>query len=110
MKFSEYAVLAMKTKKPGTSKFDMMHSALGLSGEVGEFVDCIKKNVIYGKELDMANAYEELGDILWFVALACHSFNFDMGAVARDNIEKLQKRYPEKYSDEMANARLDKNG
>ena len=44
------------------------------------------------------------------VPLVCHAFNFDMGGVDTDNIEKLQKRYPEKYIDEMANARLDKNG
>jgi NTP pyrophosphatase (non-canonical NTP hydrolase) len=85
-----------------------MHAALGLTGEAGEFADCVKKHLVYGKELDKWNAREELGDLLWFVALAATTLGIDLSEVADENIAKLKLRYPESYSDELAGARLDK--
>jgi NTP pyrophosphatase (non-canonical NTP hydrolase) len=109
MNFQEYQKNALKTAKAGDFKFNLVHAAMGLAGEAGEFTDCIKKYVIYGQSLDKSNALEELGDALWFVALACDTLGVDMELVANRNVAKLQKRYPEKYSDERAAERLDKN-
>jgi NTP pyrophosphatase (non-canonical NTP hydrolase) len=109
MNFQEYQENALKTAKAGDFKFNLVHAAMGLAGEAGEFTDCIKKYVIYGQSLDKSNALEELGDALWFVALACDTLGVSMQQIAAQNIAKLQKRYPEKYSDERAAERLDKN-
>jgi NTP pyrophosphatase (non-canonical NTP hydrolase) len=105
---NNYQQLADRTAKHGDFNFDLMHAALGLTGEAGEFADCIKKHLVYGKELDRVNAKEELGDLLWFVALAATTLGVDLQTLAEENIEKLSKRYPEKYSDELAGKRLDK--
>lgn len=43
----------------------IFNACLGLSGEVGEFNDMIKKWVFHEKELDMEHAKKEAGDILW---------------------------------------------
>jgi NTP pyrophosphatase (non-canonical NTP hydrolase) len=51
---------------------------------------------------------EELGDLLWYIAYACEVIGEPLEIVARDNIEKLKKRYPEAYSDFNAHARIDK--
>jgi hypothetical protein len=32
--------------------YDMLHAALGISGEAGELLDAVKKSFIYGKVLD----------------------------------------------------------
>jgi len=109
MKFDEYKQLAMRTKKDGDFRFDITHSAFGLAGEVGEFADCIKRWQIYGKELDRENAREEIGDILWFTALAANAFGWSLDEIAQENIGKLARRYPEKYTDELASSRLDKS-
>lgn len=108
MSFEEFQKLAIKTAKDGGFKFNLTHAAMGLAGETGEFVDCVKKHTIYNQTLDMKNASEELGDIMWFVALACETLGISMADIANQNIEKLQKRYPEKYSDEQAQLRGDK--
>lgn len=108
LNFITYQVKAMRTAKPGDTDFDLMHAAYGLAGEAGEFADCIKKHQVYAKPFDRENAIEELGDVLWFVALACNALDVTMEEVAAANIEKLSKRYPEKYSDQHAAARLDK--
>ena len=110
MNFKNYQDNANKTAKAGDFKFNLIHAAMGLAGEAGEFTDCIKKYAIYGQSLDKCNAIEELGDVLWFVALACDTLGVDMELVAARNIAKLQARYPEKYSDEHAAQRLDKTG
>jgi NTP pyrophosphatase (non-canonical NTP hydrolase) len=106
--FNEYQKLAIRTAKQQNQEYDLMHSAFGLSGEAGEFADAVKKCLVYGKPLDKANAFEELGDILWYVALACETLGVDMSEIAQQNISKLKLRYPEKYSDALAIERLDK--
>ena len=103
-----YQQRAMLTAKRRDFSFDLMHSALGLSSEAGEFTDAVKKTLVYGKALDKENLLEELGDLCWFIALACEVLNVEMTDIMEQNIEKLKKRYPEKYSDELAIQRLDK--
>ena len=105
---NQYQTLANRTAKAGDKPFNLMHSALGLAGEAGEFVDTVKKHLVYGKPLDQENLVEELGDLLWFVALAAETLDVSLSAIATLNIEKLEKRYPEKYTDELASQRLDK--
>lgn len=108
MDFVSYQSLAIKTAKNLGETGDLLHSALGVAGEAGEYVDCVKKHTVYGQPLDKANAAEELGDLLWFVALGCKSLGVSMESVAKQNIDKLKRRYPNRYSDELAHMRLDK--
>lgn len=105
---NEYQRQALRTAKRVDEKFDLMHTALGISGEAGEFADAIKKSLVYERPLDRANAVEELGDIMWFVALGCETLGVTMQEVAEQNISKLALRYPDKYSDRLAHKRLDK--
>lgn len=48
---------------------NLVHAVFGIKDEVGEIVGAIKKHLFYGKELDLVNIKEELGDALWFIAL-----------------------------------------
>jgi len=97
------------TAKRVDFSYDLMHSALGVASEAGEFTTSVKEHLIYGKPLDKENLKEELGDLLWFINLACDVLNLDLGDVMQANIDKLKKRYPEKYSDADALARADKS-
>ena len=106
--FATYQTLALRTAAPMDATDDLMHAALGLSGEAGEFADCIKKHWVYGQPLDKANAAEEIGDILWYCALACNALDVQLADVAAMNIEKLRKRYPARYQHDMAAFRADK--
>ncbi len=80
----------------------LCHAALGLSEEVGEFAYAIEKWIQYGQELDESNLVEEIGDILWYVALACNALDIRMESAMIRNIRKLRARYPEKYTKECA--------
>ena len=103
-----YSELAMRTAKPMEPNDDMMHAALGISGEAGEFADAVKKVLVYGKQPDMDNLIEELGDLLWYINLAAVTLGVDFNEICTRNINKLLLRYPEKYSDKLAEARMDK--
>ena len=88
---------------------DLTHAALGLAGEVGELVDPIKKTIFYGQPLKSENIKEEAGDILWYIAgPRCRALDCSMQELAEGVIAKLAKRYLEKYTDQAAQNRADK--
>lgn len=78
------------------------HVADGLCTEAGEFKDAMKKYVYYGKNLDSVNLMEEIGDIFWYLAIACDQLGIDFNYVQEQNIAKLKARYPEKFNSENA--------
>lgn len=80
----------------------LSHAASGLCTESGELLDMLKKHLNYGKEFDRANAIEELGDLLWYVAIACDELGVSIEDIMKINIDKLKARYGEKYSDDRA--------
>jgi NTP pyrophosphatase (non-canonical NTP hydrolase) len=86
VELNEYQVLAMKTKKALGESFDLVHSVYGLCGEVGEYADAVKKHQIYGRGFDIENAAEEIGDVMWFCALASECLGIDLNEIARANL------------------------
>lgn len=92
---SSYPAMLRLTDKT----MDLTHIAFGLSGEVGEFVDALKKHLFYGKLLDVVNLEEELGDMMWFIAYACRVLGLDLGTVMDKNIAKLAIRYPNRFQE-----------
>lgn len=72
-------------------------ACLGLAGETGETIEHFKKAIFHGKPLDGDAAVLEIGDVLWYLTCLCTALKVDLGLVAEANIEKLQKRYPEKF-------------
>lgn len=86
----------------------LMHCAVGIAGEAGELLDAIKKTWVYGKLLDRANVIEELGDIEFYAEALRTLLDIDRDEVIAANIAKLERRYPTKYTDELALARRDK--
>lgn len=106
--FDEYQVLAERSEKRLQYADRINHAMLGLASEVGELAGTVKKWHAYNQELDVRNIQEELGDILWYMALLCNIKGLSFGEIAQDNLAKLAKRYPERYTDALALARLDK--
>ena len=89
-------------------KYDLggiFNAAFGLSGEVGEFNDMLKKWVFHEKELDVVHAKKELGDIMWYVAMMCHSFGWELDEILQMDVDKLKARYPDGFDVNLANNR-----
>lgn len=86
----------------------LLHAGMGLCTETGEFQDAQKRKLFYGKPWDRNNLIEELGDTLWYIAIACDALQISMIDVMIRNINKLRARYPEKFDEEKAvNRNLD---
>lgn len=72
--------------------------ALGLAGEVGEAVDCVKKmfrspDDIKIQQDQFDKLYYELGDIMWYWTGLCKAFGIDPDEVLESNITKLTSRH-----------------
>jgi NTP pyrophosphatase (non-canonical NTP hydrolase) len=83
----------------------LQHAAFGFCTESGEFMDALKKHVFYGDELDLTNLAEELGDLLWYVALACNALGINLEDVMTKNLKKLHGktgRYKDQFTEEEA--------
>ena len=85
----------------------LLQAALGLAGEVGEFVDMVKKHIFQGHPLDEAKAREEIGDVGWYFADAASALNTLLSDVATQNETKLRKRYPDGFSPAASLTRAD---
>jgi len=69
---SEYQGLAARTcpNLPGEHENER-HMNLGVITEIGEVLDIFKKNLAYGKAIDVVNLGEELADISWYIVNKC---------------------------------------
>jgi NTP pyrophosphatase (non-canonical NTP hydrolase) len=112
----EHKKLVFELAKPGQDIVDeltpmqafALHMAIGVSGEAGELLDTIKKFAIYQKPVDFTNLVEELGDIEFYLEGIRQAFSLDREDILKANIEKLRKRYGEKYTNAAAQRRADK--
>ena len=75
----------------------LLTASVGLSCEVGEFNDIVKKIVFQGKEVDddtKKHLKSELGDICWYMAQALIALDSSWEEVFDINVGKLSDRYP----------------
>lgn len=86
----------------------LLHMAVGVAGEAGELLDAVKKATIYNKPLDITNVIEELGDLEFYMQGIRTTLRVTRIDVLQQNVDKLEKRYKQAYSDYEAQARADK--
>lgn len=94
-------------------KCDLIHMAMGISGEAGELLDAIKKHVMYNKDLDIKNVVEELGDLEFYLEGIRQTLQITRAETLEANNAKLltgkNARYASgAYSDQQAQDRADK--
>ena len=88
----------------------LLTAALGLGSETGEFVEIVKKMFLQGKPADEDNIYHmkrELGDIMWYWTTACMALKLDPYEVIKENQDKLEARYGEKFEVDRSEHRKD---
>ena len=84
------------------STLRLLHAMMGIQTESGEFTDALKRFIFYGEPVDKVNLGEELGDLFWYIAIACDELGISFEQVWEKNIAKLKARYGEKFSEAAA--------
>lgn len=103
--FAKHQELVQRTRN--NNETELPNYALGLVCEAGEFGDMVKKYLYQGHALYLNKCKEELGDVLWYLANICNVLNIDLAEVAKGNVEKLKKRYPNGFGEEYSVNRVD---
>jgi NTP pyrophosphatase (non-canonical NTP hydrolase) len=106
--YQEFVVDKLAANYQNYQEEKLIICSLGLAGESGEFVDRVKKAVFHGLGVEYACADEgrqELGDILYYLTLACHATGTTLLEVLLGNVAKLKERYPNGFDPAVAHKR-----
>jgi len=103
MDLKNYQELCKTTaKKEEDKNQEILNWGLGIAGEAGDVASCIKK-VVFHKNISVKEGIKEnLGDLMWYVAMTCNFFEWSFQDVLNENIEKLKKRHPQGFTYETA--------
>ena len=88
----------------------LITAARVLGSETGEFVEIVKKIFLQGKPANEDNIFHmkrELGDIMWYWVTACMALKLDPYEVIKENQDKLEARYGEKFKVDRSEHRKD---
>ena len=96
----------------GDKEKEIINWGLGIAGEAGYLVGCIKKTIFHNND-QKQGIKENIGDTMWYIAMICNFYKWDLEEILKENIEKLAKRYPKGYFTEKDasrnNTRIDWN-
>ena len=95
MNIEQYQQECLRTANfTGAETEIVCNMVMGVAGEAGEIVDYLKKVSFHGHHFEKDELIEEMGDLLWYVAVLTNYFNIDLEDVMKRNIIKLKERYP----------------
>ena len=99
---ADYQLLCKATaKKFDNPEKEILTWGLGITGEAGDVASCIKKTFAHDND-QKAGIKENIGDTLWYAAMICNFFGWNMDEVLAENVEKLKKRFPDGFTIEDA--------
>jgi NTP pyrophosphatase (non-canonical NTP hydrolase) len=94
----DYQLMCKTTaKKFDNPEKEILTWGLGITGEAGDVASCIKKTFAHDND-QKAGIRENIGDTMWYVAMICNFFNWDMQEVLEENIAKLKNRFPNGFT------------
>lgn len=107
MNLSEYLSLAKRTRNFTHStlrkdKAELINWCFGLAGEVGEFINLVKKNIFHCHAVTREMYIDELGDILYYFIAILDTLDLDLEEIMKYNIDKLNERFPNGFSSEAS--------
>lgn len=103
LNLKEYQKLCKATAK----KFDdsdkdkeISNWGLGVAGEAGDLAGCIKKTIFHNNNQEQG-IRENIGDVMWYLAMICNFYDWDFEEVLKENIDKLEARYKQGHFTEQ---------
>lgn len=90
MNLQEYIQQAQVTNDSTASKErNNLHAGYGLVTEIGEIADIFKRHIFYGKDIDIVNLKEEIGDAMWYLAIGIHARGIELELVQKSSKDYL---------------------
>lgn len=103
MTLNEYQGLAQRTSNPAlTQEEHLLNAMLGLAGETGECCDLVKKGLYQDGRKIRDKLFDELSDVMWYIAEAAAAMGWQMDDIAKHNVDKLRKRFPNGFDPERS--------
>ena len=88
---------------------NLLHGLLGIVSEAKELTDAVVKSITKKDGFDRTNFIEEMGDIMWYLAIMAKTLDVTFEEIQEKNIAKLRVRFPELFTEDNASNRdLDK--
>ena len=98
MTFDDYQEAALRTVNPALDDRDrLLDASAGLAEEAGEVLGLVRKRVFQQRETDASRLKEELGDVLWCLAVTAKSLGLSLDDIAEANQQKLSRRHPKGF-------------
>lgn len=103
METTAFIKQCLVTLSPAENNMEQLeHSMFGIVTEAGELLDTMKKHKYYKRKLDISNVIEEIGDVLYYVAVACNALNIEFEDCFKLVTDKLKLRYGDKFNSSLA--------
>ena len=97
MNLKEYQEFCKTTAKKFECKdIEICTWGLGIAGEAGDVASCIKKTFAHKNDQTLG-IRENIGDTIWYAAMICNFFNWDLDKILEENAEKLKARFPQGF-------------
>jgi NTP pyrophosphatase (non-canonical NTP hydrolase) len=92
-----YRKFVKNTVKKNSHCDSLNHAVIGLCSEAGEFAGEYKKQFLYspGSQQDRHALIAELGDVRWYLELACIKLGITIEELQKANVAKLTARIRE---------------
>ncbi len=91
-----YQILARKTAIYPNIGGNWQYPMIGLTGELGELANKLKKAIRDDNALitdkKRMECTDELGDLFWYLVMLCDELNIDPNYVLMNNLAKLEER------------------
>jgi len=98
MNLDDYQQAALRTINPALDDQDrLIDASVGLVEEAAELLGLVRKRVFQQRDIDEARLTEELGDVLWCLAITAHTLGIPLSRIAQANQEKLRRRHPDGF-------------
>jgi NTP pyrophosphatase (non-canonical NTP hydrolase) len=105
MTLDDFQQAALRTVNPSLDERDrLLDATAGLAEEAAELLGLIRKRIFQNRAIEPARITEELGDVLWCLAVAAHTLGVPLSEVAQLNQAKLAKRHPNGFLPPNSNA------
>jgi len=98
MTLDEYQQAALRTINPGLNARDrLLDAGIGLAEESAELLGLLRKQIFQNRDAGEARLTEELGDVLWCLAVTADALGVSLSQAAAANQVKLAKRHPDGF-------------